>query len=235
MILAPLIRLYRSLFTANIINLSTNAYIVAQYEHDTRWPCSLCNTEPANLTSPDMPANNVTRRRNTIARQDRLEREARTQALARREVGLSANDHCHNAASSSHAPHYHRRPSSPLPRLGYPYTRMASNRHPRSPSPSPWGDPEGQAARQREMEEQWLLPLGRGLPPQSQRELTDAKYDQLWDNNCPQPATGNSTEAVEALPHARRPPLVDSRRPAIPRPVPCLRPRLPCPRPHAHH
>ena len=198
-ILAPLVRLYRSLFTDNIIDLSTNAYVVAQYEHDIRCPCTLCNTEPDNLTGLDMPANNATRRRNAIARQDCLEREARTQALARREVGLSSNDHRHNAASGSHGPHYHCRSSSPLPCLGYPYTRMASNRHPRSPSPSPWGDPEGQAARQREMEEQWLLPLGRGPPPQSQRELTDAEYDQLWDNNRLQPAAGNSTEAVEAL------------------------------------
>ena len=211
-ILAPLARLYHSLFTDNIINLSTNAYIIAQYKHDIRCPCTLCNTEPANLTGPDMPANNVTRRRNAIARQDRLEHEARTQALARHEVGLTGHDHRHNIASGSHGPRYHqggrtpnlyatayRRSSSPVPRVRYPYTRTASNCRPCSPSPSPWGDPEGQAACQCEMEEQWLLPLGRGPPPQSQRELTDAEYDQLWDNNHPQPAAGDSTEAGKAL------------------------------------
>ena len=85
-------------------------------------PCTLCNTKPANLTGPDMPANNATHRRNTIARQDRLEHEACTQALARREVGLTGHDHRHNAASGSHAPHYHHRSSSPLPCVGYPYT-----------------------------------------------------------------------------------------------------------------
>ena len=146
-----------------------------------------------------MPANNATRRRNAIACQDCLEREARTQALAHREVGLAGHDHRHNTASGSHDPHYHRRSSSPLPRVGYPYTRTASNCHPCSPLPSPWGDPEGQAARQREMEEQWLLPLGRGPALQSQRELMDAEYDQLWDNNRPQPTLGNLTDAVEAL------------------------------------
>ena len=158
-----------------------------------------------------MPANNATRCRNGLAHQDRLEREARTQALARHGVSLSGNDFCRNAAEGSR-PRYHQRSrtpdpyttayrhsSSPPTQMGYPHTCTASNRQPRSSSPAPWGDPIGQASRQREMEDWWLQPLGSNPPPQSQRELTDAEYDVLWDNARPQPAAGDSTEIVEAL------------------------------------